>query len=323
MSRVDDLNRRAILQAEDLILLGNDNKDNDDHAISARQISGTFNSSLEVTESIGALSKGTTFNEGDRLENAIVAMFFSYTGPNLSFGYNGSNTAEAGATIDNTVGTSWTENDAGDVTDIRMQREGSSKTMSNAPSLPSSGDFSFSESVSETLTSSGNVSFSVAVDYDEGPVQNGASNPPGPGTKNGGTTLRWRYRFWHGHNQINNVLDLTAGTPSSSEVRGLPSSALNVGGSISENNVDGSESAEIAIENGRSVTSLDISASGFSNTVDLSSVSTGENTFSDGTLWYRKPDVYLADGSTLKTYNVYQWIPDSAFPSDTNLTWNL
>jgi len=39
-------------------------------------------------------------------------------------------------------------------------------------------------------------------------------------------------------------------------------------------------------------------------------------------MWYRTPSVTLPNGGA-KTYNMYQWVPDSAFPSDTDLEWIL
>jgi len=266
----------------------------------------SFTEDFTATESLGGLDQGTVFEEGDRLEDAIIQMFFEYVEPSLSFSYSQANTVETGVTQDGSLDVGYAAGDGGDVDSIDMTRDGSSISLQNAPSTPASGDFLFSEPVSEQLTVPGTVDFSVDIHYLEGTEQHGIPDPPGPGTKNGSATLQWKYRYWASSDQINSGFDLS-GSVNSADVRGLPTGGstgaggLGVGGQVYLSDVSGQDSLELAVQNGKTLDSVDVQVGTVAGSIDVSD-------FVQKTV-----SVQLPDGSTTKDYNVYQYVPDSEF----------
>jgi len=268
-----------------------------------------FTTDFTATEDVGGLSSGTQFQAGDSLETAIIKMFFKYVDPTLSLGYDSAQTVEVAATHGGDLVANWEQNDAGEAINVSYFEDGVEQGTPSNVSEPLFSSEQFTITLSRKETTRTGATYDLYVEYEEGGVQNGISGPPGPNTYNRTQQVFWRYRFWNGVDQLNGGFDLSAGSPSSSDVRGLPQTGLDVESVINQNGVDGSDSAEIAVKSGVTAQSLKIQTSGFSNTVDLSNVSIGENNFSDGTLWYRQTSVTLPDGSTTKTYNVYQWVP--------------
>lgn len=275
----------------------------------------SFTEDFTATETLGGLDQGTVFEEGDRLEDAIIQMFFEYAEPSLSFGYSQANTVEAGVLQDGSLDVGYSDGDGGDVASIGFDREGSDYPTSNEPSLPASGDFLFSESVSEQLTSPGTVGFSVDIHYKEGTEQHGIPDPPGPGNKTDSVTLTWAYRYWASSDQINSGFDLSAGV-SSSEVRSLPTGGstgaggLGVGSQVYLSDVSGQDSLELAVPSGKTLDSVDVQVGTVAGSIDVSA-------FVQKTV-----SVQLPDGSTTKDYNVYQYVPDTEFdPSNQVQIW--
>lgn len=276
----------------------------------------SFTTDLEVTETVGALSPPTTFPAGTSLEKALIAMFFSYAGPSLSLGYSGPNTVEAGVLQDQTINLSYASADGGDVDSLSISREGSGLSLENAPSLPVSGNFAFSESVSEQLSSPGSVQFTANTHFLEGPLQNNVPDPPGPGNRSAGVTLRWKYRFWAASGQIDNGFDVSSGSPDSNAVRALPTGGsggregLGVGSSVYLSNVSGKSSLELAVPAGKTLSKVDVqvgTVGGTIDTADFESMTVG---------------VLLPDGTTTKNYTVYQYVPASAFdPANQVQVW--
>lgn len=297
-----------------------------------------FDTGFETTESVGGLSSGTTFNKGDLVQDAIIGMFFSYTGSNLhQFRYVSSNTQEVGSTLNSDIDLRWDKNDAGDANYVQILDNNDTAVYDDQS--PPSGDIDVAYSgLSVTKSSYTTLTYDGIVDYKEGPVQNGQSNPPGPGQDSASFALKWRYYFWYVAQTDNPDFDLTdpANTSvSSSNVRGLANNQFTVGSQHAQF-VDGTNIITFAVRKSKTLDKINIKdtelgqSDNYTFSFSEGSSSSGtDDSYDAGTMYYKEVGVSLPDNST-QAYNVYQWqsVNLDVYPSNENnnktkLTWHV
>lgn len=179
--------------------------------------------------SLGALNDGETIPEGasiDDLLNLITqkAIAPTYTNPTVSIARSGSGTAsgsyEAGTSITPVLTATFTKNDAGDLTELKIL-QGSSEVGSDTSSP-------YTYTGSAIVLGDETITFKSQATYTDGPVKNNnLGNPDATGQIKAGTITSSNYNFTGQRNLFwgTGVGDLP--TLNSDTIRGLTNKKLN------------------------------------------------------------------------------------------------
>lgn len=179
--------------------------------------------------SLGALNDGETIPEGasiDDLLNLITqkAIAPTYTNPTVSIARSGSGTAsgsyEAGTSITPVLTATFTKNDAGDLTELKILK-GSSEVGSDTSSP-------YTYTGSAIVLGDETITFKSQATYTDGPVKNNnLGNPDATGQIKAGTITSSNYNFTGQRNLFwgTGVGDLP--TLNSDTIRGLTNKKLN------------------------------------------------------------------------------------------------
>ena len=179
--------------------------------------------------SLGALNDGETIPEGasiDDLLNLITqkAIAPTYTNPTVSIARSGSGTAsgsyEAGTSITPVLTATFTKNDAGDLTELKIL-QGSSEVGSDTSSP-------YTYTGSAIVLGDETITFKSQATYTDGPVKNNnLENPDATGQIKAGTITSSNYNFTGQRNLFwgTGVGDLP--TLNSDTIRGLTNKKLN------------------------------------------------------------------------------------------------
>lgn len=195
MTRVKDLTKVENPEASHAVLIGTD-EDEDDVWTPLNAISGRLTDSLESSVSIGGLSKGDTFSEGDSVEKIVRNIvrkrnIYNYRSPSLSLSGSGSKMLEVGSKISPLLTASWMPNDGGPLKSLSIDGQ-------NVEPSP------YELSVSEFTIGETNISYQAEADHEEGPVVDDNFGDPSPGNISSGTvqsnrvTYRGRRRLFLG-----------------------------------------------------------------------------------------------------------------------------
>ena len=179
--------------------------------------------------SLGALNDGETIPEGasiDDLLNLITqkAIAPTYTNPTVSIARSGSGTAsgsyEAGTSITPVLTATFTKNDAGDLTELKIL-QGSSEVGSDTSSP-------YTYTGSAIVLGDETITFKSQATYTDGPVKNNnLGNPDATGQIKAGTITSSNYNFTGQRNLFWGTGVGNLPTLNSDTIRGLTNKKLN------------------------------------------------------------------------------------------------